>query len=308
MSKTLTQNEIIKRFVKIHNNIYDYSLVNFKSTHKSIDIICKKHGIFNQLVKNHLKGTICPKCNSENRRLKTEDFISKSVLVHDNTYDYSKTDCIKSNIKVEIICKKHGSFWQTPNGHLSGNGCFFCQGEKTANRCRLGKEEFVKRSKIIHNNYYNYNLVEYKNNSEEVKIICPIHGIFYQIPSVHLIGSGCSKCVSHISKPEADFLKYLNITCIQKYIKPYKVDGYDLETKTVYEFLGDYWHGNPKRFKKNDLNKLNGKTFGVLYEETKRKFDHIKKMGYNIMFIWEQDWNKFLSGETEKPNILIWET
>jgi len=41
---------------------------------------------------------------------------------------------------------------------------------------------------------YNYKLVEYKRSCDKIKIICPIHGIFEQIPSSHLQGSGCHKC------------------------------------------------------------------------------------------------------------------
>ena len=35
--------------------------------------------------------------------------------------------------------------------------------------------EFVKNK---HNNFYDYSLVEYKNQKTKIKIICPIHGIF----------------------------------------------------------------------------------------------------------------------------------
>ena len=41
----------------------------------------------------------------------------------------------------------------------------------------------------------------------------------------------------------------------------YKVDGYCYETNTVYEFHGDYWHGNPIVFDSDDTNKCVGKTF-----------------------------------------------
>ena len=32
------------------------------------------------------------------------------------------------------------------------------------------------------------------------------------------------------------------------------VDGYCSSINTVYEFHGDYWHGNPKRFASEDIN------------------------------------------------------
>lgn len=65
------------------------------------------------------------------------------------------------------------------------------------------------------------------------------------------------------------------------------MDGYDPETNTVYEYLGDYWHGNPKVFNPEDLNTKVGKTFGQLFDETNRRLEEIKSMGYNIVTQWE---------------------
>lgn len=47
----------------------------------------------------------------------------------------------------------------------------------------------------IHNNKYNYSLIEsYKNNWTKIDIICPEHGIFSQPPKNHSRGMGCKKC------------------------------------------------------------------------------------------------------------------
>ena len=65
---------------------------------------------------------------------------------------------------------------------------------------RKTKEQFIKEAKIIHNNKYDYSLVEYKNSSTKVKIICPIHGIFKQKPSTHLHEGGCIECGNNDKK------------------------------------------------------------------------------------------------------------
>ena len=56
--------------------------------------------------------------------------------------------------------------------------------------------EFVKNK---HNNFYDYSLVEYKNQKTKIKIICPIHGIFEQTPDSHKKNScpECGKINSH---------------------------------------------------------------------------------------------------------------
>ena len=56
----------------------------------------------------------------------TDEFISKAVLIHDNFYNYSSVSYINGNTQIEIICPKHGSFYQTPHSHLQGKGCQKC--------------------------------------------------------------------------------------------------------------------------------------------------------------------------------------
>lgn len=68
---------------------------------------------------------------------------------------------------------------------------------------------FIDKSNIIHNNKYNYSLVDYINAKSKVKIICNInkHGIFEQEPHSHLSGHGCPRCRD--SKGEIKIKNYL---------------------------------------------------------------------------------------------------
>ena len=67
------------------------------------------------------------------------------------------------------------------------------------------------------------------------------------------------------------------------------IDAWDEETNTVYEFHGDYFHGNPNLFKAEDLNKTVKKTYGELYEATMQKKQILEEMGYNYVCVWESD-------------------
>ena len=102
------------------------------------------------------------------------------------------------------------------------------------------------------------------------------------------------------------FFNYLKISTndTQKYIKPYKVDA--LKNNTVYEFLGDYWHGNPTKYKPENYNTTCKKKFGKLYTETLIKFKNLKRMGYDIKYIWESDWKNFERGIDSNPKILTY--
>lgn len=59
---------------------------------------------------------------------------------------------------------------------------------------KLTRRQFIKRSKRIHNNKYNYIKVIYINGWTKICIICPIHGEFWQTPEDHLSGRGCPGC------------------------------------------------------------------------------------------------------------------
>ena len=127
-------------------------------------------------------------------KLKTEEFIAKAKAVHGDKYDYSKVEYVDSTTKVCIGCKKHGDFWQKPNIHLQGKGCFKCGREKIATSSRKSLEQFLQDAKRIHGDRYNYSKVELVNYQTKVIIICPVHGEFTQSPTLHLQGSGCPKC------------------------------------------------------------------------------------------------------------------
>ena len=45
-SRRLTQEEVLKRFKKVHGDKYDYSKVVFTNVDEKVCIICKKHGEF----------------------------------------------------------------------------------------------------------------------------------------------------------------------------------------------------------------------------------------------------------------------
>lgn len=76
-------------------------------------------------------------------KAKTNRFIEKATLVHNGRYDYSNVVYIKNDEKVEIICKTHGSFMQTPHNHLNGAGCPKCHidGNKRL-MCGVGINDF----------------------------------------------------------------------------------------------------------------------------------------------------------------------
>ena len=125
---------------------------------------------------------------------KTNEFIDKAIQIHGDKYNYSKVEYINAKTKVQIICKEHGEFLQTPNKHLMGQGCSKCGKETISNRFRTSTNDFINKSMQIHGDKYNYSKVQYINAKTKVIIICKKHGEFLQSPNNHLYGYGCINC------------------------------------------------------------------------------------------------------------------
>lgn len=152
MGKTLTTNEFIDRANLIHSNKYDYSKVHYKNAKTKIKIICKEHGIFEQVPDSHItQKTGCPYC-SKKHMYSNAEFITKSILIHYDTYDYSEVNYKNNYTKIKIICKKHGVFLQIPSNHLSGKGCDLCQTSKNENLISL----FLANNQIYYNRQHKF--------------------------------------------------------------------------------------------------------------------------------------------------------
>ena len=71
--------------------------------------------------------------------------------------------------------------------------------------------------------------------------------------------------------------------------KYYKIDGfYD---NTVFQFQGCFWHGCPKCFTKTQINTVNQMLMNDLYKRTKKLNKKIIKAGYELINIWECDFD-----------------
>jgi hypothetical protein len=274
----------------VHNFKYDYSDLVYTKLCNKIKIICPTHGDFSQRAQAHLLGSGCKNCYIESRNPTFDDFIKIANKKHKDKYLYKNYKSMKK--KVTIVCKIHGDFNQMAYRHLLGNGCPNCAHESR----RLNISDFTERSKYIHRNKYDYSKVEYINHSTKVTIICPIHGDFKQTPNNHMIQKkGCSKCSINISKKELDWLDYINDSSIIRQFtvkinkRIYKFDGYNPKTKTIYEFYGDFWHGNLNIYNSEDINQVSKKKFGELYNKTINREKYLKSIGYNIISIWEND-------------------
>jgi hypothetical protein len=188
-NKRITTEKFIADAIKVHGDKYDYSKVDYIDSKTKVTITCPIHGDFQQTYGCHVnRGHGCPRCSGS--LVTKEDFLERSKLAHGDKYDYSKVNYINSMTPVTIICPIHGEFEQKPGDHMKGHGCPECSGCK-----KRTTEDFIQEAKEIHGDKYDYSLVNYTSTDDPVKIICPIHGVFEQRPSCHLLrNQGCPEC------------------------------------------------------------------------------------------------------------------
>ena len=125
------------------------------------------------------------------KTLTTADFIDRANEVHNNFYDYTQAVYTNMHAKVKIIDPELGEFWQSPRGHLQGQGHPGRRYIKMANKRRKTTEVFIQQAREKHGNLYDYSKVIYTTIDTKVCIIDPDYGEFWQSPYQHLNSHGC---------------------------------------------------------------------------------------------------------------------
>jgi Zn ribbon nucleic-acid-binding protein len=236
---------------KVHGSVYDYSISNYTGYDNNIDIICKKHGKFTTTVRLHLAGSICKQCSYENLRSNTANFIKKSKKVHGELFDYSKSKYVDQLTKIEIVCKKHGSFWQTPESHYKQTGCPVCSESKGERKVRLwlknNKIDYIREYKLSGHRYrYDFYL-------PELNILLEFHGLQHYQPIEHFGGLKTFKGVLKRDQHKRELAHLHNIPLIEV-----KYNVSDIEHQLLVKLSKIYKYRIKNKFYKNFLELCKG--------------------------------------------------
>lgn len=223
------QATFIAKAVEKHGETYNYSQVNYTTTTKKVEIVCRKHGAFSQAPYAHLRGQGCAKCKFESRKETTASFIKKAKKVHGDKYDYSKTKYGKNQKEIiTITCPNHGDFQQTPTDHLAGKGCRDCGYNTCSRKQKFSPEKYMEKIRETHGDKYTY--VNFAASvcvkaRPIIECVCPVHGNFTQDLHLHMSGYGCPLCgVERRAKAAtldyADVVAVANKTHNNKYSYP----------------------------------------------------------------------------------------
>ena len=195
--------EYIRRIREIHGDRYDLSKIkSIPTVMTKLPMSCPEHGDFQisfNVIQNRGRG--CPECGKLLRSANKMANRGKRIVddfrkVHGDKYDYSKMVYMGVKEKVEIVCPRHGSFWQIPDNHLLGHGCPDC-GRRDQIRSiqdRMART-FETKFREVHGDKYDYSRVVYTESKKtKLEIVCPDHGSFFQTFQTHVRGVGCPDC------------------------------------------------------------------------------------------------------------------
>jgi len=210
-----TTEEFVEKVKTIHGDKFDFSLVQYETSHTKVKVICSIHGIFEIEPNALLNGCGCGKCNGKHKT--TEDIIKEFREIHGDAFDYSLVDYKDSNTPVEIICNSCGyRFSQRPSKHLRipKGRCLKCK----RNPRILTDEEIINDLNIIHNNKYSYPNFKYSKTTDNILVMCPEHGEFEITYGSHKSGAGCQKCAKVYSYTTEEFIEKVS------YVHDFKYD------------------------------------------------------------------------------------
>lgn len=155
--RRIGREEFIRRCNEVHGDQYDYTNIDYRIIDTTILVRCFIHGEFEVTAGNHLYGKNgCPDC----RRLKIgnlfrmsfTEFRKRARRIHGDRISFENVRYVNARTKIELTCKKHGSFWTVPYSILKGRGCQKCGGslgESYVRRFLLKEQILFKEQKMF---------------------------------------------------------------------------------------------------------------------------------------------------------------
>jgi len=301
---------------KVHGDKYDYSRVVSPSCINKVCIGCPIHGWFEQNVHSHLSGCGCNDCGNEKtskkQMLTTEQCLIRFREIHGYKYEYPNFEYKGWDSKILAMCPIDGPWETTTAGsHIQGIGCPKCGRRSIALSQTSSTEEFIRKAQLIsgYKEKYDYGDTNYTKAREKTTIRCILHDRrFEQTPNKHLTGEeGCPICQTQgCSKKQLEWLLHIEETTeggpIQHKLTGgefripgtrYHADGWRPNINTIYEFHGTMWHGHPSHpdyIEDEPHPVISNKTWGQVYQDTLKKEQKIRELGFILIVMWEHEW------------------
>lgn len=283
-------------------------------------LINKDHVWKGKICHQSRKKNSCPFCTSQQVADSNRLSIHYPHLIiqwHSDNPGTPADYCTGSNERMKWICEVCSNIWYGTivNRTRKKTGCPRCAARKRAFESALPKKyEDSLAYKLPHlvdewDDDNNGAPSEYTPGSGyKANWVCSKGHKWCTMIATRSSGSGCPECnnnrmyskvaiewLDNISNEEEFYIKH-GANEGEYYIEGVGyVDGFCEETNTVYEFHGDFFHGNPEVYPDREAkNRLNGKTYEELYQATLIRSQKIRDLGYNLIEMWEKDYRDSL--------------
>ena len=226
---------------------------------------------------SHLQGRSCPKCGVKKRsNIRTKTFKQYYKECKERGLDLPIEDYINARTKIKHKCKNGHIYMQSPDSHLTGQGCSKCNNNKKKTPQNY-YDECKKRGLDLP-------IRNYVNAITKIKHKCNKGHIYLQSPDKHLQYYGCPICnESHGERFIRNYLDNNNIKYEpQKKFKDLKdktylsYDFYLPKQNMLIEYQGEQHYESNAYFggeKQLELQQLHDKM----------KKDYAKANGYKLL-------------------------
>ncbi len=199
---------------------------------------------------------------------------------------------VRDKVKILHRCRACGHNWPiSPNSVLRGSGCPLCAKIRFRKKSLMTAAEYQSRLDKIRPGMV---LVgEYKGYFSKTLHRCSCGRDWMSTPSNALLTkmARCLGCylrdnkTSHVADAWLGQIeKILRVKIEREFrcgVRRYVCDGYNKRANVVFEFLGDYWHGNP-RTRKDDRR-------AHKYAALKNKIKALRDAGFTVVWVWESE-------------------
>lgn len=291
----------------------------YGNIHQYIEWNCTQNHIWKAPIIRILQGKGCPICSRKQvgdnnitniTQIKTKlrerniQYPNQQVVLNELTFKGTSKKC-------EWTCMSGHKWEAEPKTVLRGSYCPECRRlnnikRQTDTHETILEKLYLRNKRSPNNKVYLHPSVVVASRNVDLMLMCDSgHTWNGKINDVINQDTGCPICAkSGFSYKAIDWLNHISLhqNINIRHVKnggefripktKYHVDGYCKENNTVYEFYGDMWHGNPNKFKPTELNIISKISYGELFQKTLIREQNIKKQGYNLVTIWESEWDE----------------
>ena len=274
--------------IKTGNEIIPFDGLKHKTKDK-IQLVCKKHGIYEKTFKDLSKGDCeCQTCARErigrDKKLSLATFKERMKVLHPTISIVDENEYTKASASIRFRCNNCGYvFKRKPAVFLNTklrNSCPNCSKEEIRKDRTKTQEEFISDVKNLYGDLYTV-IGKYTASSNSITIKCNNCGRNFEIEANSFLqGHGC---------PYHNFNNSFNENKVYEYVKQFFPDTISNDRKVLngneldilipskniaIEYNGLYWHCELKKPKNYHLNKT----------------EECEKKGIRLIHIFEDEW------------------